>query len=193
MIEVLLTLAILVMIAAFAWPGMRNAFASRRLRAAADQIRAQWTSMRIDAMRSDSTRIFRYCPGGRDFRIDCNSTTEAVVDPSTGLMTGSVVLGTENLNISHEGDLLPEGIFFVDAQIENDPRAVNVVLPQDTIAPTTGSEWSFPIFFYPDGTTSSVTLLTLRSDRGQAIDVAIRGLTGVVKVSQVYTLQSTFP
>ncbi len=47
-----------------------------------------------------------------------------------------------------------------------------------------GFEWSTPIFFYPDGTTSAAAVL-LKNDAGQCIEVRLRGLTGIGKATQL--------
>ena len=41
--------------------------------------------------------------------------------------------------------------------------------------------WGMPIFFFPDGTTSTATL-TVANDRQQAIEITLRGLTGLARV-----------
>lgn len=47
-----------------------------------------------------------------------------------------------------------------------------------------GYEWSTPIFFYPDGTTSAAAVL-LKNEAGQCIEVRLRGLTGLGKATQL--------
>jgi hypothetical protein len=45
-------------------------------------------------------------------------------------------------------------------------------------------EWGMPIYFFPDGTTSSAVLL-LRNDRGLAVAVELRGITGASRMGIV--------
>jgi prepilin-type N-terminal cleavage/methylation domain-containing protein len=184
LIEVLLTLAILVMIGALSWPGLSGMFASRRLRAAADQVRAEWVNMRVDAMKTESTHMFRFASLARDYRIDCNYVMEPVVDGS-GLPVSTVALGPPSNGLPLLVNLLPDGVKFSDAYPEPDIRALNVVLPSDGIMPVKGGSWSDPILFYPDGSTTTIQL-TLMNDRGLAIDLWLRGLTGVVTVGDLY-------
>jgi hypothetical protein len=43
-----------------------------------------------------------------------------------------------------------------------------------------------PVFFYPDGTTSTARLVR-GNQRGRCVTVTMRGLTGVVQVSELHT------
>ncbi|MDR1485331.1 MAG: prepilin-type N-terminal cleavage/methylation domain-containing protein [Planctomycetaceae bacterium] len=43
--------------------------------------------------------------------------------------------------------------------------------------------WSTPIFFYPDGTCSTAAIL-LKSERDQCIEIRLRGMTGLSKVTE---------
>ena len=47
-----------------------------------------------------------------------------------------------------------------------------------------GTIWSTPIFFYPDGSTSTAAIL-LNNDAGRCIEVRLRGLTGSGSVSSI--------
>ncbi|MDR1290846.1 MAG: type II secretion system GspH family protein [Planctomycetaceae bacterium] len=46
--------------------------------------------------------------------------------------------------------------------------------------------WSAPIFFYPDGTCSTAALL-LKNSNGQFIEIRLRGMTGLTKVTETFT------
>jgi hypothetical protein len=97
---------------------------------------------------------------------------------------------------------LPADVFFMGSQSVfaagqasdgNMPSAGGVpaneaVLANGMMSAETG--WSQPIFFYPDGTTSSVRLW-LRNKDGRMIELYLRGLTGVVKVGNVTTTAQT--
>ena len=56
--------------------------------------------------------------------------------------------------------------------------------PQDANPP----DWSDPIFFYPDGTTSDAQL-TLKNEEGRAIELNLRGLTGTVEVGDILAVE----
>ena len=54
LIEVILTLCLLVIISALAWPQLGKTFSNQRLRKAADVVRTQWCKARVEAMRMGS-------------------------------------------------------------------------------------------------------------------------------------------
>ncbi len=102
---------------------------------------------------------------------------------------------------------LPEGVFFADTLAVPDERAAyylgftvgedengstqDPVANRDTRYGETkardGTLWSAPVFFFPDGTTSTAaTLLKNRSNR--CLEVRLRGLTGTTSTGSV-----TFP
>ncbi|MDR0390570.1 MAG: hypothetical protein LBH59_01585, partial [Planctomycetaceae bacterium] len=43
--------------------------------------------------------------------------------------------------------------------------------------------WSTPIFFYPDGTCSTAALL-LKNSKDQCIEIRLRGMVGLTKVTE---------
>jgi len=52
---------------------------------------------------------------------------------------------------------------------------------------TDGTIWSTPIFFYPDGTTSTAAIL-LKNEAGRCIEIRLRGLTGTSMVTGIKML-----
>jgi len=73
---------------------------------------------------------------------------------------------------------------FVGGETTLDSRAA-MISAESTTMLSAEAGWSQPILFYPDGTTSDARL-TVANEQGRYIDVTLRGLTGVVKVSDVY-------
>ena len=70
---------------------------------------------------------------------------------------------------------------------ENTSEHESVANQEIRLGESSGSDgyvWSTPIFFYPDGTTSAAAVL-LKNDRGQCVEVRLRGLTGIRKVSDL--------
>ena len=51
---------------------------------------------------------------------------------------------------------------------------------------TDGTVWSTPIFFYPDGSTSTAAIL-LKNDAGRCIEIRLRGLTGTSMATEIKT------
>jgi prepilin-type N-terminal cleavage/methylation domain-containing protein len=191
LLEVLLTLFVLVVLAALTWPALANSFARHRLRAAADQVRAQWVSARVKAMQTDSVQIFRYTPGGNEYSVQRRNVTEAVVDPGTGDSVAAAGDTPDPVPGSSTKETLPDGIIFAESETAPDTRAATVDLSPDQL-PTSASDWSDPVLFYPDGTTSTARLV-LKSDRGLGVELSLRGLTGVVTVGEMYTTQEGLP
>jgi Tfp pilus assembly protein FimT len=224
LLEVLLTLCLLVIIGAMAWPQLEKTFSYQRLRKAADIVRTQWCKARVEAMRMGAIRVFRYEIEGNKYRIDMltsdpsallNGTT---VDPASNDSAQSMLANNtgssqnnSNLNAT-TGNLngtptcleqtLPKDVFFVSSQtglgaltgtITNNTSTDNTSSAGDmpssdayvaSNVASVGSGWSEPIFFYPDGTTSNAQLL-LKNKQGRMVELFLRGLTGIVTVSDV--------
>ena len=69
LVEVLLTLAIVVIISGLAWVSLQGPFARQRLRSAADAVRSEWCQARVDAMKSGHTYSFRYKVRGSHYHL----------------------------------------------------------------------------------------------------------------------------
>lgn len=52
-----------------------------------------------------------------------------------------------------------------------------------------GRHWSAPIFFFPDGSTSTAALL-LKGDRGRLLELRLRGLTGTTTLCPITTAEN---
>jgi prepilin-type N-terminal cleavage/methylation domain-containing protein len=191
LLEVLLTLGLLVLIASLAWPVISNAFPSQRLRSAADRVRAEWVQARVRAMRTDSVQIFLYTPDGREFRVERRAMSEAVVDPSSGMPSGETTGVPEEYASNALKGELPESVKFVRSETAVDTRAATLDLTPNTSSES-GQQWSEPILFYPDGTTSTARLL-LRNDRGLQIELSLRDLTGIVTVGEPVVSKEGLP
>ncbi len=196
--EVLLTLCLLVVIAAVVWPSLGKSFSIHRLRKAADQVHIGWCKARLKAMGSGCILVFRYEVGGNKYRLDAQAAG-AVSSQSDLMVSSAANYGPEanfagNTNpqnnaplngaASSPGITLPDGVFFLSSEILPDTRAMAAI--SNMSPPEAG--WSEPIFFYPDGTTSTAQLL-LRNKEDRLIELFLRGLTGVVTVGNVTTTQ----
>lgn len=93
---------------------------------------------------------------------------------------------------------LPRYVTFVGADVSIDQRtaiqltglakmaeesAFGASVTPDPAQESTKS-WGMPVYFFPDGTTSNAVLL-LRNDRGFAVVVELRGLTGTSRVGKI--------
>lgn len=167
LIEVMLTLAVLVIMASFAWPVLDRLIESERLAKAGDRLRSRWTGARATAIESGQLILFRYAPGANRYRIECQQD----LDQDQPACLARLPLE----------QTLPDGVRFAADQATGGPLAEG----QAELAfdePADG-EWSAPILFCPDGTCSNAEL-ELANDRGWTVRLTLRGMTGVVTVGR---------
>jgi prepilin-type N-terminal cleavage/methylation domain-containing protein len=185
LLEVMLTLCLLVIVAALAWPALDKPFAGMRLRKAADQIRAAWAGARVEAMNCGETYLFQYAVDEGRFRIEPASTASTQQNSAFGLASTETAPGfnsTGELRKRIE-DSLPEGVTFVGGEVAADTRTA-MLASQTGQSGLAEANWSDPILFHPDGTTSTARLV-LKNENDRYIELRLRGLTGVVNVGEV--------
>jgi Tfp pilus assembly protein FimT len=184
----LLVLGLLVAIAALAMPSATRPLESYRLRKSGDLIRAEWAKARASAMETGRTYVFRYEPEADGYHVEPWYSDEDYLESSTltgiGGAGAPVAAPTPQLfdqaapmTMKH----LPEEIVFVASETTQDARELLAVQGTDALQNQDAS-MSSPIFFYPDGTSSTANLL-IQNPRGRYIKLTLRGLTGVVYVS----------
>ena len=185
LVEVLLVLAILVIIAAVAWPALRRPFAVRRLHAAADEVCVEWYQARVEAMETGRTYVFRYQIGGDGFR------TEPEIAVISATFAGGVQSDAEeslaqaqDISSPSSDKTLPESIKFVGSEASGDGLSSLPTVAGAESADAAADCWSEPIYFYPDGTTSDVRLV-LAGQQNCAVCLILRGLTGTVSVADL--------
>lgn len=185
LLEITLTLALLVVLVSLVWPALEAPFAAQRLKAAADQLRADFTQARTTAMNSGQTQLLTF---------DSASGTYAVVAVDDGASTDPFSPTSDVTSITLgpiAGRPLPDGVAFHEVAALDDvtppPATVAGFGPPPTsgAAATTGS-----VYFHPDGTTSSARV-TLANERGMFIDVRLRGLTGATAVGDVLAAETS--
>lgn len=183
LLEVLLTLSLLVVLAAITWPALDRPIANQRLRKAADVVRVEWARVRVKATSSGQTCMFRYALDGNRYAIQYQADPEFVSQATSGdgfgafskdLQSAAVVQATERT--------LPEGVTFVAGETSFAAGSEMIVSEQQLS--TTEFGWSEPILFYPDGTTSTASV-QLKNEYDRTIEISLRGLTGVVTVGEV--------
>ena len=219
--ELLLVLALVVAMAGLIVPTL-GVFDDEYLRQAADQVRGDWTAARVEAMTSGLTQVFRYELETGEYVIQPWEGDDALLEASPGASSrGGISSGTfgtpanggtlgnpTGMSIganspyaapagSGGGGMyggaavvhqkaLPEQIMFASCQVGLDVRAVQVA---DAVG---SSHLAPPILFYPDGTTSDA-VLTLANEEGDSIRLLLRGLTGIVQVSEIEYQQGLVP
>lgn len=174
LLEVILVLALLVVLASVVWPELEPVLASLQLRKSAERVRVEWERARVEALSTGRTILFRYMPNSNRYCVQRLPEPEFV--PGSSGSTSQQDADTQR------EDVLPERISFVRSDISDNSSAE----PAGDLQATAQGEWSDPVMFYPDGTTSDATFV-LTNERGQNIELSLRGLTGVVTVGSVYT------
>jgi competence protein ComGC len=185
LVEVLLVLGLLVVIAALTLPALDKPFASVRLREAADQIRAEWATARVKAMESDEVYVFQYSLEGDRYIAVSYSMAVSFHDRSLGAAERAADIGAADPRPTER--LLPQGVLFADCEIVEDTRSAAVYAGLEE-AFALQRDWSMPVLFYPDGTTSTARLL-LQNQHDRGVEVVLRGITGVVRVGDVMALE----
>ena len=190
LLEMLLVLALLVAIAAIAMPTVSRPLENHRLRKSADQIRAEWTKARAKAMETGRTYVFRYQPDLDGYQVEPWYSDEDYLESSE--LTGVGGLGTpiagpvpliSNQTSSAALKHLPEDMVFAASDTTQEAREQLAVLGTDALQ-NQDLSLSAPIFFYPDGTSSTARLF-VKNPRERYIKLTLRGLTGVVYVSDL--------
>ncbi|MDA1051626.1 MAG: hypothetical protein O3C40_14250 [Planctomycetota bacterium] len=190
LLEMLLVLGLLVAIAAMTMPTVSRPLENHRLRKSADQLRAEWTKARALAMESGRTYVFRYEPDADGYQVEPWYSDEDYLESSQ--LTGAGGLGApaaaptammSGPGASAAMKHLPEGIVFVTSDTTQAARELLAVQGTDALQ-NQDATMSSPIFFYPDGTSSTARLF-VKNLRERYIKLTLRGLTGVVYVSDL--------
>lgn len=211
--EMLIVLAVLVILAALAWPALRKPLARHRLQAAAKQLRVELASARLEAISSGESLQFKYLPGTRIYRVEPlnadRSASGALTGSSAASVDRSLLLpdepySTDSDSPEAEGPQirqqeLPEDIAFESAHAEctelgEDPDEPLLDI-NDGLDPLDDSQWqddelldqadwSTPVVFYPNGRTSNA-VIQLVGDHDYRIRFTLRGVTGAVFVGRL--------
>jgi Tfp pilus assembly protein FimT len=159
LIEVLLVIAVIIALAAVAFPTMSAMYGDVKLKAAADDVRAAWTEARSHAI--EDGRAYR-------FAVQPDTGKYRVAPDADGFWDGSGGAGDESdaPPYTFEADL-PDGIVF-----ETAPD-----LPES-------GGWATVVVFNPDGGCSGDVEVVLKeaADAGTPIVVKVRAMTGAVSV-----------
>src|SRR5689334_2915931 len=96
LLEVVLTLSILVAMAAMTWPLIHGVFQSQKLRTAADRVVSGFNKARSLAMESGEPQAFRFQVGAASFTIEPACATGAPTDVAADYL-GSVAASSGSL------------------------------------------------------------------------------------------------
>lgn len=197
LVELLLVLVLLVIVGSLAAPLFEGSFSSIRLRRGTDQVLAAWSDARTHAIEAGRVYQFRFKPEGNSYRVD-PWTGGLETDPALQAQTtlGSNLSESESITTTGSGasdeeqelldwkleETLPEQITFNSAErlTEDEAGQRQVMQLNQGVA----SEWSAPILFFPDGRTSSASLL-LKNNNDVYCRATLRSLTGVGRASEI--------
>lgn len=190
LLEVLLTMALLVIVSSLAGIALQRPLARQRLKSAVDAVRTEWCEARNDAMKSGHTYAFRYVVHGDRYHLAPQDDQSAVAAPSAAQPSPSAAQPSASEDDALDDDplpppidkTLPHGIHFLPAEGNGDMAALSD--DSETEGADEGNDWSDPIYFYADGSTSDARLL-LAADRHSAMRLLLRGITGSVTVDDV--------
>lgn len=174
LLEMLLVVAMMSALAAVAIPSFQGPLADRRLRSAAEHVRAAWLTARSEAMTSGQIYLFRYEPQSNQYTIGPWEGADAAIE------TATAAAGTAR------AQTLPDGVTFVGSSQQHDARSARATA--DMGAAAGGGATAPPVLFYADGQTSTIEL-QLAHELGLGVTLSLRGLTGVVSMSDTFPLE----
>jgi type II secretory pathway pseudopilin PulG len=194
LLEILLVLALLVLVVAVATPAIARFSRTQQLRNSGDLIRGEWARARVKAMKSGRVHVFVFEPSGNKYSVDywvaeddqleAGDDTALMASDSATLDNRDPTSPTSSLPMF--GEELPQGVTFLIGESLDTARSTEVEAALDESSSASRDvTWSKPILFYSDGTTSTAEVI-LANERGHAVRVSLRGLTGVAKVSEVF-------
>lgn len=183
-------LVLLAIMAAAAWPSIDKGLQTQALKSAADQLRSAWVRARVAAMTEGQVHLFWFEQGSGRYIVQAQAAPIEELNHAGG-GGGTAGFGAGGGGAGHgagnaaQGKTLPEGIIFHVGRMEQDLRAETLSFAS---APPAEGAWGQPVFFYPDGTTSTVSV-ALGNPQGRFILVALRGLTGSTRHSELLTAE----
>lgn len=193
LLEILLVVGVLVMVASLASPSLLKMMESQKLRKSADLLRAEMARTRLRAMKSGRIQMFRYQVGGSGYVSQPWFAADDSVEASDQQQEFGRILQTSQQEVLYDDTPteLPEGIRFLGGQTLQDQRSASIdeELAQEL---SRQEEWSPPILFYPDGSTSNAIVMVMNG-RNQTIEVSLRGITGMAETSDVTRLEEVTP
>jgi len=189
LLELLLALALLAAFAAVSIPAIMNTLKSQRLQYAAQQLQADFSRGRIEAMESGRIRMLRFQVGEGKYVIQPylqgNDALESNLVgigggmPGGGANTASFSMQSAEQEVRNEE--LPDGVVFAGNEVKASMRGFQL---EQEAGQTMMMSDIRPILFYPDGSTSDAKVF-LKSEDGTILSVKLRGLTGIARVEEV--------
>jgi prepilin-type N-terminal cleavage/methylation domain-containing protein len=184
LVEILLVLAIVAIVASVAMATLQGPMARQRLKAASDNVRTEWCTARTDAMKSGHTYAFRYIVHGSRFHLGPQDDSPAANAAPAAPPAAQHACGEEDASDDEPlppplDGALPQGIHFLpESEVGDEPEIESA---------DSGGDWSDPIYFYADGSTSDAGI-ALASGKNATMRLHLRGITGSVTVGDGATM-----
>lgn len=175
LVELLLVVAIVVMVASLSVGYITRSFSGHNLKKGADLVRAEFGKARARTMRTGEIHAFFFVPGSNQFTVGKYSDRESIS------MTDNTQIGMAG-QYQFFNQLLPPDVTFAASDVLADSQAVFV----ESQFESSGSNDFQRVLFYGDGSSQNAKL-TLRHANGTAVQVTLRGLTGVAAVSKIFS------
>ena len=191
LLELLLVLAIIAVLAAISAPALKGVMQRAQLTSAADTVRIELARAHVKAMKTGRIQVFYFEPSGRKYRVQPWIAGDDELERAGGEQ-GLAFSPPGELAMSPETDMgeekeLPEGTTFAAGEAAEESRGVAAT--EAVAAEGGGSQWSLPILFYPDGSSSDAFVVVADEfERGMRIDLS--GLTGTAKIGPVAALET---
>jgi prepilin-type N-terminal cleavage/methylation domain-containing protein len=162
LLEVVLVLALLVVLAAMAYPSLDAMYGGYRLTAAVDMVRAGWAAARAHALDEGQAYRFAIIPGSGRFRI--------APDSSDYWGDGGAPEPTDPANPPLiQEDSLPKRVLFADVEFGQGGQGSG-----------DAGGWMPVATFLPDGTAREDVRITFQAHGGRPLALKLRGMTGIV-------------
>lgn len=182
----MIALAIIVILGSLAAPLVSRAWERYRVKLAGDQLRAAFGHAHYEAMRTGQIQVVRMELGGSSYYLQPWMAGDEVINVSAEEAYAQTTPQYQVEPVAEKK--LPDDVTFESAQARFDTRALEVE-EEAGQQQTALTQWSQPLLFYPDGT-SSQAKITLANARGEAVQVTLRKLTGLATVSELTTLEA---
>jgi hypothetical protein len=177
-----LVLTLLVVLGALSMPAFEGAFARSRLRHAGDQVRAAWSRARLASLEAGQPHTFRCVWQSGQYHVQAIDLLVPTPIEELNPLPEVAVAAPEDEATDVAVTRIAEGVKFAGGIWAG---AVGQVLAvEDQTADHQPGEWSDPIYFFPDGTTSDAIVI-LENEQGDRLRLSMRGLTGVSLAGEV--------
>jgi prepilin-type N-terminal cleavage/methylation domain-containing protein len=168
LLELTLVLAILLVLAGLAWPGIQRTYRQHQLQTAVEDVRGHLAACRMKAIDTGLVYQFVYETGGRRYYVlpfEADDGSSSAAPPSISGELG------ETLQFED-----PEGAAADGVPLPAVGRSAGDLLGAGGL--------STPILFSPDGTATDASFDVV-DDEGQYVRLSVRGLTAAVSVDVV--------